>query len=88
MLNAGLSVAASYAFADAGNVNVSGQAMYPGKDIADNAVNSAEHTMLVAAVNAVGLVDMLKSRGPFTVFAPTYEAFAENSRYGRQPCQT
>jgi uncharacterized surface protein with fasciclin (FAS1) repeats len=59
------------------SVTVGGQAMLPGKDIVDNAVNSADHTTLVAAVKAAGLVDTLKSPGPFTVFAPTNEAFAE-----------
>jgi uncharacterized surface protein with fasciclin (FAS1) repeats len=54
---------------------VGGQLMYPTKDIVDNAVNSADHTTLVAAVKAAGLVDTLKSKGPFTVFAPTNEAF-------------
>ena len=56
---------------------VGGAAMYPTKDIVDNAVNSADHTTLVAAVKAAGLVDTLKSAGPFTVFAPTNEAFAK-----------
>jgi uncharacterized surface protein with fasciclin (FAS1) repeats len=56
---------------------VGGQAMYPSKDIVDNAVNSADHTTLVAAVKAAGLVDTLKGPGPFTVFAPTNEAFAK-----------
>jgi uncharacterized surface protein with fasciclin (FAS1) repeats len=51
--------------------------MYPTKDIIDNAVNSADHTTLVAAVKAAGLVDTLKGAGPFTVFAPTNEAFAK-----------
>jgi uncharacterized surface protein with fasciclin (FAS1) repeats len=55
---------------------VGGAAMYPNKDIIDNAVNSKDHTTLVAAVKAAGLVDTLKSPGPFTVFAPTNEAFA------------
>lgn len=55
---------------------VGGQAMYPMKDIVDNAVNSADHTTLVAAVKAAGLVETLKSKGPFTVFAPTNNAFA------------
>ena len=55
---------------------VGGQAMYPSKDIVDNAVNSADHTTLVAAVKAAGLVDTLKSKGPFTVFAPTNGAFS------------
>ena len=56
---------------------VGGAAMYPTKDIVDNAVNSADHTTLVAAVKAAGLVDTLKGTGPFTVFAPTNEAFAK-----------
>jgi uncharacterized surface protein with fasciclin (FAS1) repeats len=56
---------------------VGGQPMYPTKDIIDNAVNSADHTTLVAAVKAAGLVDTLKGPGPFTVFAPTNEAFAK-----------
>jgi uncharacterized surface protein with fasciclin (FAS1) repeats len=55
---------------------VGGAAMYPSKDIIDNAVNSKDHTTLVAAVKAAGLVDTLKGKGPFTVFAPTNEAFA------------
>lgn len=56
---------------------VGGQEMYPTKDIIDNAVNSADHTTLVAAVKAAGLVDTLKGAGPFTVFAPTNAAFAK-----------
>jgi uncharacterized surface protein with fasciclin (FAS1) repeats len=55
---------------------VGGAAMYPSKDIIDNAVNSKDHTTLVAAVKAAGLVDTLKGPGPFTVFAPTNAAFA------------
>ena len=51
--------------------------MYPTKEIIDNAVNSADHTILVAAVKAAGLVDTLKGSGPFTVFAPTNAAFAK-----------
>src|SRR5580693_6690620 len=58
------------------NPMVGGQAMMSSKDIVDNAVNSADHTTLVAAVKAAGLVDTLKGPGPFTVFAPTNEAFA------------
>ena len=54
---------------------VGGAAMYPTKDIVDNAVNSKDHTTLVAAVKAAGLVETLKSDGPFTVFAPTNDAF-------------
>jgi uncharacterized surface protein with fasciclin (FAS1) repeats len=51
--------------------------MYPTKNIVENAVNSADHTTLVAAVKAAGLVETLESPGPFTVFAPTNEAFAK-----------
>ena len=60
----------------AANPMVGGQDMLPSKDIIDNAVNSADHTTLVAAVKAAGLVDTLKGKGPFTVFAPTDAAFA------------
>lgn len=60
-----------------GNPMVGGAAMYKTKDIVDNAVNSKDHTTLVAAVKAAGLVDTLKSKGPFTVFAPTDGAFAK-----------
>ncbi len=59
------------------NPMVGGAPMYRSKDIIDNAVNSADHTTLVAAVKAAGLVDTLKGRGPFTVFAPTNAAFAK-----------
>ncbi|MDQ6827644.1 MAG: fasciclin domain-containing protein [Gemmatimonadota bacterium] len=58
------------------DVMVGGMAMSRGKDIIDNAVNSADHTTLVAAVKAAGLVGTLKGKGPFTVFAPTNAAFA------------
>ena len=58
-----------------GTKMVGGAAMYPTKDIIDNAVNSKDHTTLVAAVKAAGLVETLKGKGPFTVFAPTNEAF-------------
>jgi uncharacterized surface protein with fasciclin (FAS1) repeats len=61
------------AFAD---VMVGGQAMLPTKNIIENAVNSADHTTLVAAVKAAGLVDTLQMKGPFTVFAPVNAAFA------------
>ena len=57
------------------NPMVGGAAMYANKDIVDNAVNSKDHTTLVAAVQAAGLVETLKSAGPFTVFAPTNAAF-------------
>jgi uncharacterized surface protein with fasciclin (FAS1) repeats len=56
---------------------VGGAAMYPTKNIVENAVNSKDHTTLVAAVKAAGLVDTLEGPGPFTVFAPTNEAFAK-----------
>ena len=56
-------------------VMVGGAAMYPSKNIVENAVNSKDHTTLVAAVKAAGLVETLESAGPFTVFAPTNEAF-------------
>ena len=58
------------------SVMVGGAPMLPTRDIVDNAVNSKDHTTLVAAVKAAGLVDTLKGPGPFTVFAPTNEAFA------------
>ncbi len=57
------------------NPMVGGAAMYKNKDIVDNAVNSKDHTTLVAAVKAADLVEVLKSKGPFTVFAPTNAAF-------------
>ena len=56
---------------------VGGAAMYPTKNIVQNAVNSKDHTTLVAAVKAAGLVDTLSGKGPFTVFAPTNAAFAK-----------
>ncbi|MDE3234686.1 MAG: fasciclin domain-containing protein [Bacteroidota bacterium] len=56
-------------------VEVGGAPMYPSKNIVQNAVNSKDHTTLVAAVKAAGLVETLESAGPFTVFAPTNEAF-------------
>jgi uncharacterized surface protein with fasciclin (FAS1) repeats len=61
---------------DEAAIMVGGQAMLGTRDIVDNAVNSAEHTTLVAAVKAAGLVATLKGSGPFTVFAPTNAAFA------------
>jgi uncharacterized surface protein with fasciclin (FAS1) repeats len=57
-------------------VEVGGAPMFPSKNIVENAVNSADHTTLVAAVKAAGLVDALSGEGPFTVFAPVNEAFA------------
>jgi uncharacterized surface protein with fasciclin (FAS1) repeats len=59
------------------NPVVGGQEMYPTKNIIENAVNSADHTTLVAAVKAAGLVETLEGAGPFTVFAPTNEAFSK-----------
>lgn len=58
-------------------VSVGGAPMYPSKNIIQNAVNSKDHTTLVAAVKAAGLVDVLSSAGPFTVFAPTNAAFGK-----------
>ena len=58
-------------------VMVGGAAMFPSKNIVQNAVNSKDHTTLVAAVKAAGLVDTLESKGPFTVFAPTNAAFGK-----------
>src|ERR1044071_9420182 len=67
-----LGAASFHASAD---VMVGGSAMYPQKNIIQNAMNSKDHTTLVAAVKAAGLVDTLQGKGPFTVFAPTNEAF-------------
>jgi uncharacterized surface protein with fasciclin (FAS1) repeats len=61
----------------ADNPMVGGAAMFPTKNIVENAVNSADHTTLVAAVKAAGLVETLQSAGPFTVFDPTNEAFSK-----------
>src|SRR4028118_529625 len=63
-------------FAQEKTVMVGGAAMYPSKNIVENAVNSKDHTTLVAAVKAAGLVETLQSAGPFTVFAPVNAAFA------------
>lgn len=70
----GLTLAGGQAGADM-TVMVGGAAMYPSKNIIDNAMNSKDHTTLVAAVKAAGLVETLSGPGPFTVFAPTNEAF-------------
>jgi len=71
-----LTVTTSVSFAQMEKtVMVGGAAMYPGKNIVENAVNSKDHTTLVAAVKAAGLVETLQSAGPFTVFAPTNAAF-------------
>jgi len=66
-----MSMAALSAVAGMKNPMVGGQEMYPTKNIVENAVNSADHTTLVAAVKAAGLVETLEGPGPFTVFAPT-----------------
>jgi len=68
-------VLAQDAMAGTHTVMVGGAAMYPNKTIVQNAVNSKDHTTLVAAVKAAGLVETLSGPGPFTVFAPTNEAF-------------
>ena len=67
----------SFAQARDKTVMVGGAAMYPSKNIVANAINSKDHTTLVAAVKAAGLVDTLSGPGPFTVFAPTNAAFAK-----------
>ncbi len=67
----------SFAQMNEKTVTVGSAPMYPSKNIVQNAVNSKDHTTLVAAVKAAGLVDTLQSAGPFTVFAPTNEAFAK-----------
>jgi uncharacterized surface protein with fasciclin (FAS1) repeats len=75
-LGAMLSVSAIVGVAYAANPDVGGAPMYEDKNIIENAVNSADHTTLVAAVKAAGLVETLEGPGPFTVLAPTNEAFA------------
>jgi uncharacterized surface protein with fasciclin (FAS1) repeats len=72
-----LALTAASVVSAAKNPMVGGKEMYPNKDIIDNAVNSADHTTLVAAVKAAGLIATLKGPGPFTVFAPTNAAFAK-----------
>ncbi len=71
----GAAMLTSVAFAK--NPMVGGKEMYPSKNIIENAVNSADHTTLVAAVKAAGLVETLEGPGPFTVFAPVNAAFAK-----------
>ncbi len=82
--SAGAALALAAAFAIAGTAPgiaqdkmVGGAAMLPSKNIIENAVNSKDHTTLVAAVKAAGLVDTLSGKGPFTVFAPTNAAFSK-----------
>ena len=77
VLMAVVAIAVTSAVAGMKNPVVGGQEMYPTKNIVENAVNSADHTTLVAAVKAAGLVETLQGPGPFTVFAPTNAAFAK-----------
>ncbi|MBP2548199.1 putative surface protein with fasciclin (FAS1) repeats [Neorhizobium galegae] len=70
-------LSASAVATQAANPKVGGAAMYENKNIVENAMNSKDHTTLVAAVKAAGLVETLEGKGPFTVFAPTNEAFAK-----------
>lgn len=70
-----LSLGTSFAQSNEKTVMVGGAAMYPSRNIVENAVNSKDHTTLVAAVKAAGLVETLQTAGPFTVFAPTNKAF-------------
>jgi len=70
-----LALAITSAVAGVGNPVVGGQQMYPTKNIIENALHSADHTTLVAALKAAGLVETLEGPGPFTVFAPINEAF-------------
>jgi len=75
MLVAALLMNVSFAQKNEKTVEVGGAGMYPSKNIVDNAMNSKDHTTLVAAVKAAGLVETLQGKGPFTVFAPTNDAF-------------
>ena len=75
VLSFALAISAVAAQVQKKDPNVGGAPMFPTKNIVQNAVNSKDHTTLVAAVKAAGLVDTLESAGPFTVFAPTNEAF-------------
>ncbi len=75
MLTVATVISAAAAGANAANPKVGGAAMYEDKNIVENAMNSKDHTTLVAAVKAAGLVETLQGKGPFTVFAPTNAAF-------------
>lgn len=77
LATAAITLALGTAAIAAGEPIVGGAPMYPTKTIAENAVNSKDHTTLIAAVSAAGLVDALKGPGPLTVFAPTNAAFAK-----------
>ncbi len=70
-----MAITLGMANAKPGNTIVGGEPMLPAKNIVENAINSKDHTTLVAAVKAAGLVETLESKGPFTVFAPTNDAF-------------
>lgn len=72
-----MALAITSAVAGMKNPMVGGQEMFPSKNIIQNAINSADHTTLVAAVKAAGLVETLERAGPFTVFAPTNNAFSK-----------
>src|ERR1022692_1087818 len=72
-----LTLGCTFAGMAADNPMVGGAPMYANKNIVENAINSKDHTTLVAAVKAAGLVDTLEGAGPFTVFAPTNDAFAK-----------
>src|SRR6202140_4151407 len=72
-----VAIAVTSAVAGGKNPVVGGKEMFPNKNIIENAVNSADHTTLVAAVKAAGLVETLEGKGPFTVFAPTNAAFGK-----------
>jgi uncharacterized surface protein with fasciclin (FAS1) repeats len=74
-LGAALIANASFSQSKEKTVEVGGAPMYPSRNIVENAINSRDHTTLVAAVKAAGLVETLQTPGPFTVFAPTNEAF-------------
>jgi uncharacterized surface protein with fasciclin (FAS1) repeats len=76
VLALGMTAAAVVGNAQEKTMMVGGAAMYPSKNIIENAVNSKDHTTLVAAVKAAGLVDTLQGTGPFTVFAPVNAAFS------------
>ena len=77
LASAGVNAKAAHHEGGEKTVEVGGAPMYPSKDIIDNAVNSKDHTTLVAAVKAAGLVETLKKPGPYTVFAPDNAAFAK-----------
>ncbi len=74
---AAVALVSTFAVAQEKTVTVGGAPMFPSKNIIENAVNSKDHTTLVAAVKAAGLVETLQGAGPFTVFAPTNKAFGK-----------